>query len=79
MAVRRPSMAIASARDDLYIDYSLSYDHQGTRAFITHHREVAGPVGSPVDLGMASATSFAMPWYYFTTSVVFNTTRMCVR
>ena len=60
MAVRRPSMAIASARDDLYIDYRLSYGHQGTMVFSPHHREAAGLVGSPVDLGIASETSFAM-------------------
>ena len=53
-------MAIASVRDALYIDYSLSYGHQGTNPCITHHREAAGLVGSPVDLGIASETSFAM-------------------
>ena len=60
MAVRRPSMAIASARDDLYIDYSLSYGHQGIRPCSSHHRGAAGLVGTPVDLGVASETSFAM-------------------
>ena len=42
-------MGIASARDALYIDYSLSYGHQGTMPCRPYHRKAAGPVGSPVN------------------------------
>ena len=62
MAVRRPSMAIASVHDALYIGYSLSYGHQGTRPCSPHHREVAEPVGSPVDLGVASGKTERSPF-----------------
>ena len=62
MAVRRPSMAIASARDALYIDYSLSYGHHGLSPCITHPGEgtvslvqAAGPILTPDTTGHTPA------------------------
>ena len=61
MAVRRPSMAMASVRDALYIDYSLSYGHHGLSPCSTHLGEGAVSIVRAVGPVLTSETTKIAP------------------